>query len=159
MCDYSLMGVPNRLARDGEELTSHRFPGGTIGLVSCDDLRPRAECQRKGAKEFCKRLWNILTASAAPIPAVCVPPGSRLFVAGIPYYLQKQLGCRGVEAVVFTQITAERNSHRDALRFANGREVLLQRFAEGLHVLVLETTAEERAVVSEEGYARLGSPS
>jgi hypothetical protein len=28
MCDYSLAGVPNRLAVEGEELVVHRFPNG-----------------------------------------------------------------------------------------------------------------------------------
>ena len=38
MCDYSLMGVPNRLAREAEKLTVHRFPTGTLGLASPTDL-------------------------------------------------------------------------------------------------------------------------
>ena len=34
MCDYSLAGIPNRLAVEGEELAVHRFPTGSIGLAS-----------------------------------------------------------------------------------------------------------------------------
>jgi hypothetical protein len=34
MCDYSLAGVPNRLAVEGEELQVHRFPTGALGLTS-----------------------------------------------------------------------------------------------------------------------------
>ena len=36
MCDYSLMAVPNRLAREGEELITQRFrgtPAVTAALV------------------------------------------------------------------------------------------------------------------------------
>jgi hypothetical protein len=32
MCDYSLAGVPNRLAVEGEQLVVHRFPTGSVGL-------------------------------------------------------------------------------------------------------------------------------
>ena len=39
MCDYSLMGIPNRLAEEGEELVSHRFPTGSVGFASPRDLR------------------------------------------------------------------------------------------------------------------------
>ena len=39
MCDYSLMAVPNRLAREGEELVAHRFPTGSLGLASPSDLK------------------------------------------------------------------------------------------------------------------------
>jgi hypothetical protein len=47
---------------------------------------------------------------------------------------------------VFTQITAAVNTLRDAVRFQNGSEVLLQRFAEGQRVRVLTlASAEERA--------------
>ena len=38
MCDYSLMAVPNRLAKEGEELVSHRFPTGSVGFASPGDL-------------------------------------------------------------------------------------------------------------------------
>ena len=38
MCDYSLMNVPNRLAREQEDLVAHRFPTGSLGLASPKDL-------------------------------------------------------------------------------------------------------------------------
>ena len=38
MCDYSLGGLLNRLAVDGEELTVHRFSTHSIGLASSADL-------------------------------------------------------------------------------------------------------------------------
>ena len=34
MCDYSLTGIPNRLAVEGEELVVHRFRTGSLGLAS-----------------------------------------------------------------------------------------------------------------------------
>jgi hypothetical protein len=50
-----------------------------------------------------------------------------------------------VEKAVFTQTTAAVNTFRDALRFQTGIEILLQRFAEGQRVRVLDlSSAEER---------------
>ena len=34
MCDYSLAGIPNRLAVEGEELVVHPFPTGALRLAS-----------------------------------------------------------------------------------------------------------------------------
>ena len=39
MCDYSLCGIPNRLAVEGEELVVHRFSTGSMGMASLADLR------------------------------------------------------------------------------------------------------------------------
>src|ERR1017187_1728005 len=39
MCDYSLYEFPNRLAREGEELVTYRFPLGSLGLVSPVELK------------------------------------------------------------------------------------------------------------------------
>ncbi len=43
-----------------------------------------------------------------------------------------------MEEVTFTQISAAANSYRDAVRFANGREVRLQELREGQRVRVLD---------------------
>ena len=34
MCDYSLAGIPNRLAVEGERLVACRFSTGSMGLAS-----------------------------------------------------------------------------------------------------------------------------
>ena len=34
MCDYSLAGIPNRLAAEGEQLVAYRFSTRAIGLTS-----------------------------------------------------------------------------------------------------------------------------
>lgn len=38
MCDYSLMGIRNRLAKEGENLVVYSFPTLTKGLASPADL-------------------------------------------------------------------------------------------------------------------------
>ena len=52
----------------------------------------------------------------------------------IPQRLRYELGVKEVEQVRFTQITATANSYRDAVRFSNGTELLLQRLEEGVDV-------------------------
>jgi hypothetical protein len=88
------------------------------------------------------------------LPAVCIPPGARLQVDGIPAPLQKQFGVGACEEVTFVQLTAEPFRYRDAIRFKNGQEVLLQKLSDGLKMDVLslalaeEIPAPERAARS-----------
>jgi hypothetical protein len=63
MCDYSLAGMPNRLAVAGEQLVIHRFSTGAQGLTS-----PKFPGS-----------W-----SSRETPAVCIPPGARLRLRNIP---------------------------------------------------------------------------
>ena len=151
MCDYSLMVVPNRLARQNEDLVAHRFPTGSLGLASPADLKRLTAPQS---------LWRVIkdffnTPKTDAVAAVCIPPGARLRLQDIPVRLQSELGVGPVAEVTFTQISAAVNSYRDAVRFANGREMRLQELREGQRVRVLdlsmaeeldlETLREERA--------------
>ena len=107
MCDYSLAHYPNRLAVEGEQLLTFRFSSGTLGLTS----------HFVNLEEI---LYPIRTT------AVCVPPGARLLLQDIPDHLQRSWGVAEVEEVTFIEQSVEPFAHRDALRFGNGREVLLQ---------------------------------
>ncbi|HKX30826.1 MAG TPA: hypothetical protein VJ302_24260 [Blastocatellia bacterium] len=139
MCDYSLHSLPNRLAVEGEELVVHRFPLSTLGLTSPSELQvsvePQAEPQVSG---FWARLKNwFVVETGESVPAVCVPPGARLFLQDIPRQLQNEVGVAECEEVTFTQLSAIPNTYRDAVRFPNGREILLQRLNPGQRVKVL----------------------
>ena len=144
MCDYSLCGIPNRLAIEGEELVVHRFRTGSLGLASPADLQMRERLRGAAlGTTFWQRLKSglksYLTESdpSATAPAVCIPPGARLVVMGIPGELQRLCGVSQEEDAVFTQISAEVNRYRDAVRFRNGCQIRLQDLREGLHVRVL----------------------
>jgi hypothetical protein len=145
MCDYSLMAMPNSLAVSGEELIVHRFEAGSVGLASALDLRRIKECRKA---QF-RGVWPTIKAFFSPsdsrsIPAVCIPPGARLLIRDIPAKLQQECGFQdGVKEAVFTQVTAVVNTFRDAVRFQNGVEVLLQRFDEGQRVRVLDLSLAE----------------
>ena len=144
MCDYSLMAVPNRLAQQGEELVAHRFPTGSLGLASPGDLKRAADPPapvRKSLWCAVKEFFN--PPKTEPVPAVCIPPGARLQLQAIPVRLQHEFNVGPVEEVTFTQISAAVNSYRDAVRFANGREVRLQELREGQHVRVLDLSMAE----------------
>lgn len=124
MCDYSLAGMSNRLAVPGEDLQVHRFPTGSLGLVSSR-----------------RRLREILFPSTAV--AVCIPPGAQLRLYSIPVQTQGKLGVSTVEEVVFAQRTADVNVHRDSVRFRNGKEILLQELQCGQRVTVLSLDWDE----------------
>ena len=124
MCDYSLAHFPNRLAVEGEQLVVHRFATGTLGLAP--------------ARSSLKQIF-----SPASVPAVCVPPGARLLLQDIPERLQQALNVGSVEEVIFVEQGADAFRYRDAVRFGNGREILLQQLACGQAVQVLSLDSAE----------------
>jgi hypothetical protein len=153
MCDYSLMSFPNRLAAEGEKLVVYRFPSGAKGLASPSDLQlatTASPARRKGLRSLISGIGLLLREIAAPadnasVPAVCIPPGARLLLRDIPERLQRQMGVREVEEVTFTQTSSDSFSYRDAVRFRNGSEILLQLLQEGQRVRVLNFSAAETA--------------
>ena len=82
MCDYSLAGIPNRLAVEGEQLVVHRFSTDSLGLAS--------PCSPPLSKET---------------PAVCIPPGARLRLRDIPQDLQLRFGLNEIEEVTFVSVS------------------------------------------------------
>jgi hypothetical protein len=149
MCDYSLHGVKNRLANEGDQLFVHKFHTGSKGLASVTDLwnldKPApgvgvwvsfkcwVENQRRWINGDLRRA----------LPAVCIPPGARLHVDGIPAPLQKQFGLGPHEEVTFVQLTAEPFRYRDAIRFNNGQVILLQKLSDGLRMDVMSLALVE----------------
>jgi hypothetical protein len=140
MCDYSLMGVPNRLAREGEDLVVHEFRTGSRGLTPCTSVTNTDTQRRYG---FVKRLFGNLEPERV---AVCIPPGARLLLSDIAEDVQKSFDVGASEEVTFTQVTATTNTYRDAVRFANGREIVLQRLNRGQRVRVLQLSLAEEPV-------------
>jgi hypothetical protein len=134
MCDYSLGGLPNRLAVDGEELIVHRFSTHSIGLASPVDLQSKI----REVRQWDPSLWHQIKSLFAPafdcrpVRAVCVPPGARLVLKSIPMDLRCKWSVGADESVFFMQTSAEVNTYRDALHFRTGRQVLLQDLREGI---------------------------
>ena len=136
MCDYSLYEFPNRLAHEGEELVAHRFPSGSMGLVSFADMEAM---QKPRADGFWRNLKNAFALSRYhPILcAVCVPPGARLILKNIPAATQRELGVCSEEGVRFIETSVQVHRHRDAVQFRNGRLLPLQDLHEGQRLEVL----------------------
>lgn len=160
MCDYSLHTFPNRLAVDGEELIVHRFGGASLGLASAAEVAPPASATHPNGAPYQFWSWAGLKAwfkaqqpkweAERRVCAVCVPPGATLILRDIPKNLQKELNVRETEEVRFVQISAEVNTYRDAVRFDNGRQVLLQALREGQRAIVLSLGASEFEPAPEE---------
>jgi hypothetical protein len=104
MCDYSLELYRSRPAAQEEQYTLHRFPSGTMGFVSGTD------CET----------------------AFCMPAGARLSLEGINETVQRAFSIGPAEQVTMTRLEVTGHAHRDAVRFANGREVLLQSLNAGV---------------------------
>lgn len=152
MCDYSLMCIPNRLGKEGEDLVVHRFPTGSLGFASPLDLaRFASPVEAKGQGFWTKLRTFFSPPKAADIPAICIPPGARLRLEAIPRRLQLDLELGPEEEVVFTQLTAAVNTYRDAVRFRNGYHARLQDLSEGVKAKVLDLSlAEEFEPVHEQ---------
>jgi len=77
----------------------------------------------------------------------------------IPKDLQQQFGVRGTEEVAFMQLSATPYQFRDAVRFSNGREILLQELQCGQQVEVLSLSSgdfeREEPQRLEEEYQRI----
>jgi hypothetical protein len=142
MCDYSLMGVPNRLAQQGEELAVFRFCTGSLGLASAAAVQEAVFGERRPG--FWRLLREVLfPAAETPVCAVCIPPGATLRLRDIPPRLQREFGVGEEEEVMFTQLSASANMYRDAMRFDNGFSVRLQELREGQRVRVLDLSNAE----------------
>ena len=151
MCDYSLMGFPNRLAVEGEQLVVHRFPTNSLGLVTPSNLIPAANCSTPRERGFWPTLKSWFKRQPpTPVVAVCIPPGSQLVLQDIPPHLGDRLKVGSVEEVTFTQLTANSYAHRDAVRFNNGFELPLQNLVVGQRVRVLTVSIESIRNVPDE---------
>src|SRR5579862_1059447 len=113
MCDYSLMSFLNRLAAQSEELVVHRFSSGSLGLASPADLQKHARPLIAHKRAFWAAVREFfLPELEATVPAVCIPPSSRLMLRDIPEGMQAEYGIRPEEEVVFQQISAEVHTYR-----------------------------------------------
>jgi hypothetical protein len=144
MCDYSLHGIKNRLAEEGDVLVVHRFYSRSKGLTSSEYLKPVEPAERpKGLIAVLKRIFSTQSYECA----VCIPDGSQLVLHGIPSALQQAHGLGAIESVTFRQLSANSGTYRDAVEFKNGAKVL------ALSSKKLDPLGEERP-----GYAYFGGP-
>lgn len=109
MCDYSLELYRSRPAVQGEQYRLQRFRSGTLGFVD------PADCST----------------------AVCMPAGARLRLHGLDQSLQIRLGVGADAEVVMIRLPHRGNTHCDGVRFANGRELLLQAINIGVSAMLM----------------------
>ena len=138
MCDYSLQGIRNRLAEEGETLVVHRFSTGSKGLTSPSYIRT-AEMP-KGWLDALKWLFAIQGQECA----VCIPDGAQLVLSGISSRLRQQHGLETSERVTFRQLSADAAVYRDAVEFASGVRVRLQELDAGQSVEVIALSSEDK---------------
>jgi len=145
MCDYSLHGIQNRLAKEGEVLVVHRFYTGSKGLTSPKYLNLNPP-KSKGLMAFFRRK---ITTGQPKVCAVCIPDGAQLIICGISPKLQQAHGLNSTEAVTFRQLSNEVQTYRDAVEFKKGVKVRLQDLEEG-QTLEVSALSSEKAEVHEE---------
>ena len=109
MCDYSLELYRSRPAVQEERYTLRRFPSGTMGFTAGYD------CDT----------------------TVCMPADAHLRLEGIGETVQRAFDVGPVEEVVMIRLEVIAHAHRDAVRFANGKEVMLQRLNAGVTAVMV----------------------
>jgi hypothetical protein len=148
MCDYSLQGVPNRLAVEGEDLVTYRFATGSVGLAAPADVaaanqpKPQGGCRRSWWSA--PKHWLDSQVELDRVPAVCIPPRAHLFMNHIPEVLRRKFALEAVEDVTFVQLSADAYRYRDGIQFRNGKQVLLQEIAEGVRFEVLSLASSQQ---------------
>jgi hypothetical protein len=109
MCDYSLELYRSRQAVNDEHYTLHRFGSGTLGFIADGDCTT----------------------------AICMPAGVRLRLDGLDKRLQRSLRVGATEEVVMIRHPFRNHTHCDGVRFANGREMVLQDLNAGLSAMLV----------------------
>lgn len=132
MCDYSLSGLPNRLAVEGERLVTYRFPNGVKGFVSQPDLHAFSSSHPTIWTRICAWFRNETPC------AVCLPPGSTLVMRDLPGWLRS--GCKGDADETVRFIQGESREYRDGIRFRWGATTLIQQLPVGQAADVLSLT-------------------
>jgi hypothetical protein len=154
MCDYSLHSIKNRLACEGEQLFVHTFHTGSKGLAAVNDLRDLERYRPAPAgisywarfRHWMEQRLKLMDAEVEKaLPAVCIPPGAQLELHDIPQRMQKEYGVSSHERVTFVQLSADPYRYRDAIRFDNGQEALLQKLTEGLRCDIVSLTLAEES--------------
>jgi hypothetical protein len=133
MPDLSMDEVPPRFAIAGELLVTYRFPAGRIGLASPNETgwaHPRSlrHAPRLSFWKTLKRTFEILLRPDRPRPVV-VLSGARLRILSVPARLADEFDLESVTDATFLRLAAGRDTPEDAIRFSNGRHILLQRLA------------------------------
>jgi hypothetical protein len=112
MCDYSLESFSTLPARKGQRYVLDRFSTGSKGF----------------------------TTSPGCGTAVCIPADSRLHIEGIADDVQRRYGIGPKEDATMGHFEVGR--YRDAVRFSNGQEVLLQFLNPGVTATVVELVGD-----------------
>jgi hypothetical protein len=79
-------------------------------------------------------------------------------VNSVPDDIREEFGLAVTENVNFVQLNADLCRDRDAIRFGNGRHVLLQRFGEGVWFEVLADGSNDRQPDEEPGESHKLAP-
>lgn len=141
MCDYSLMALENRLAQCGEELLVHKFEFGTTGLSPAADVCEMKRRREEPVQGVWAKMVRLLNPPADTCTVICIPPGASLLLRDIPQKLQRKLKLQSaIQEVTFVEL--DKREYRDAVRFANGRTLSLQKLREGQRVRILALSAE-----------------
>ncbi len=120
--------MPQRLAMEGETLITYRFRTGRIGLASPGEISAARQIRGRRSYPHGSVPWNSVSILRSRPP--CAYPGAHLRINSVPAAIAREFGVGSVEDVTFVALHASACLHGDAIRFGNGRHLLLERFRE-----------------------------
>lgn len=120
MCDYSLEAYKTRPARQGETITTHRFPSGSLGFVAPENSTV----------------------------AVCLACDTQLHLSNLPTSIQRSCGVGQKAVATFTQL--DTTGYRDAVLFETGKSVTLQQLGIGVDALIVDSLTKPAVGTSTE---------
>jgi hypothetical protein len=106
MCDYSNEQLKNRPAVVGEKLSAHRFSTGSVGMIGQNPTKGEV--------------------------AVCLIPGMKGTIAGIPRQIRHEYHLDRTEPAVFAKRDFEGTLFKDCLVFEKNGEAVLLQYLEGV---------------------------
>jgi len=113
MCDYSLEAYKSRPAREGETITTHRFPSGSLGFVAPENATV----------------------------AVCLACDTQLNLSNLPKAIQSSCDTGAKAAATFVRL--DTSPYRDGIRFENGKSVTLQQLGTGVSAFIVNSLTHE----------------
>ncbi|MGI9408123.1 MAG: hypothetical protein ACR2O4_17230 [Hyphomicrobiaceae bacterium] len=113
MCDYSLEAYKSRPAREGETITTHRFPSGSLGFVAPENATV----------------------------AVCLACDTQLHLSNLPRSIQT--ACDQPAKATATFVRLDTSPYRDGVQFDNGKSVTLQQLGTGVSALIVNSLTSD----------------
>lgn len=140
------LGVKSRMAEAGDELVVFRFPAGVLGFASREELD---ELKLDPTSRWERFRQIFAQHHAIRITAVHIPYGSHLILRQLPPAVRGKAGLADTEEAIYVRCPDCSRRPCDALRFRDGRHILIQNLLEGQEAYLMYVPVDVREAMGE----------